>query len=598
MVPDEIKFDDILEAVQQQVGSVFYSAEDDWNRRLEEHRAYLEKKGYGELALIATRIPRTKGQYVEFVEKALSYRFSVGQIVCATDILSDEGNCVPIDWMWEIFCLARSCDINGQPMTPKQITSIKKEFLFKGPRGGSKTESVAALWWSLCLFCPNYSVVHTSTERSQSVKCLSYVLEWSASPLFKPLVESTNKMTGSTLKNRSRFIILTATMDGLNKEHTISLSIDEVETFDTGLIGQATQIPQEQVGCPYPSIVILASTQKRANLGMSQHIKDALVHGKWRYLIWNAFDVGQKCEDYRREDLPDDLTCADYPEIISEIMRLEAIERTQSNEEFLQKLYEMRDILRANCPLVIDCHGKLVNGTGHLGINTLITRITTLTREEWEAENLCRAPARGDSIYRKLSDENKSEEAVYIGNGQTVYGGIDYGLVGALTVIVLWAVNNDHIDIIYEYATDEAFEEDIVPICVELDMKYGVKEWCVDNAAVNLHRKMKKAHLKVRRSSRLIPKLQKIDRVSRMICDATGFRRLRYHPTNAYMSYEQMFHYGFKKNGKDPQDGDDDYCDANLYCSELVRMRVPPTHIRKLKEPPGRSLLRRYGKKK
>ena len=576
------------------IGSVFFSAMSDWEIRLEQHRSELERQGFGERAMIATRLPRTKGQLVEFIEQALSYRFSVGQIVCATDVLSDEGNCVPIDWMWEIFCLARGVGVDGNELTKKEISKAKKEYLFKGPRGGSKTESVAALWWTLCWFCPNYSIVHTSTERAQSEKCLSYALEWAASPLFKMPDTATNKLKGVTLPNGSRFVILTATLDGLNKEHTISLSIDEVETFDMKLIGQAMQIPQEQVGCPYPSIVILASTQKRANLGMSIHIRDAILHGKWRYLIWNAFDVGARCEEYRREDLPEGLLCADHPAIIAEIAQLESIERTQSNEAFLQKLIGMRDALQANCPLVRDCSGKLIRGTGHLGIDTLRTRIQTLTPDEWESENLCRAPARGDSIYRRLSVENQSEEAVYKGEGQITYGAIDYGLVGASTVIVVWAINNEYVDIIHEYETTEAYEEDVVPICIELQNRFSVKEWCVDNAAVNLYRKMRKAKLHARRSSRMVPKIQKIDHMARLICDATGFRRLRFHPVNAYMSYEQMFHYGFKKNGKDPQDGDDDFCDANLYCSEFIRTRIAP-QLRRAVQRPGRSLVN-FGK--
>jgi hypothetical protein len=82
--------------------------------------------------------------------------------------------------------------------------------------------------------------------------------------------------------------------------------------------------------------------------------------------------------------------------------------------------------------------------------------------------------------------------------------------------------------------------------------------------------------------------------MARLICDATGFRRLRFHPQHAYMSYEQMFHYGFKKNGKDPQDGDDDFCDANLYCSEFIRTRIAP-QLRRAVQRPGRSLVN-FGK--
>jgi len=580
-------------------GSVFFSAQSDWDIALVAQRAKLEEEGFGELALIATRVPRTRGQLVEFIERALSYKFSVGQILCATDQLSEEGNCVPIDWMWEVWCVGRGFDLDGVTrLSEEEISKRQKEYLLKGPRGGSKTESIAALWQTFMVFCPNYSVAHSSTEREQSQKLLYYMREWAASPLFRDLVLNVNKITGVTYNNGSRLVIVAASLDGLNKEHTISLSLDEVETFPLDLVGQAIQIPQQQVGCPYPSIVIMASTQKKPNLSMAVHIREALVNGRYRYLLWNVWDVGERCKDWRRSSLPENVTCRDYPAILDEIGNYESIVRTQADEAFLQRLYAQRDALVSNCILVGDCQGRLIDGTGHLAIDTLTTRMRTLSRDEWEAENLCRAPARGGSVYSRLSPANQSEDAVYKGEGQVVYAGVDYGYVGASTTFIFMAINNDHVDVIDEYETTEAYEEDLIPIMLDYQKKYHVKEWCVDNAAVNLARKMKRAGLPSRRSNKGIPKIQKIDHMSHLICNATGFRRLRYHPTAAYKTYEQMYYYGFKKNGKDPQDGDDDFCDGALYCSELVRTRVSP-HMQKSNKPrPGRSLADYWGSRK
>jgi hypothetical protein len=581
------------------IGSVFYSAQSDWDRSLEEQRQKLTEAGFGELARIATTVPRTKGQLVEFIERALSYRFSVGQILCATDQLSDEGNCVPIDWMWEIWCLGRGLDIDGMtPLSEEEISARPKEYLLKGPRGGSKTESAAALWFTFCLFCPNYSAAHSSTERPQSLKCLSYMLEWCSSPLFIDLILNTNKQLGFNVKNGSRFVILTATLDGLNKEHTISLSLDEVETFPLDLVGQAMQIPQKQVGCPYPSMVVMASTQKKPHLSMAVHIREALVNGRYRYLLWNVWDVGERCPDWRRNKLPATITCRDHPAILDEIGNYESIVRTKTDEAILQKLYAQRDALESNCLLVASCQGRLIDGTGHLAIDTLLTRIKTLTPEEWAAENLCQAPARGGSVYNKLSEQNQSEEAVHMGEGQVVYAGVDYGYVGASTCFIFMAINNAYVDVIDEYETTEAYEEDLIPLMLDYQKKYHIKEWCVDNAAVNLARKMKRAGLPVKRSNKALPKIQKIDHMAHLICSATGFRRLRFHPTKAYKVYEQMYYYGFKKNGKDPQDGDDDFCDAALYCSELIRTRVSPHQAKTNRPRPGRSLASYWGERR
>jgi hypothetical protein len=578
-----------------EISQVFRSAVLDWRRRLDEHRDALEQAGFGELALIATRQPTTKGQLVEFIERALGYCFSRGQIVCSTDPLTDQ-NCVPIDWLWEIYCLAngRSDDGAWRELTEGEVSEEQKEYLLKGPRGGSKTESIAALWYTICWFCPNYSVTHSSTERAQSTTCLEYVIEWAASRLFSGLVEKANTQVGVKFKNHSRFVIRTGTLDGLNHEHTISLSLDEVETFPLELIGQAAQIPQRQVGSPYPSIFLLASTQKKANMNMAHHIKEAILNGKYRYLVWNAWDVGQRCPDRRREKLPPRITCKDYPLIMEEIGALEAVERTEDDEEWLATLYEYRDTLVANCALVIDCHGRLVQGTGHLHIDTLLSRIKTLDRDTWVAENLCTSPARGNAVYTRLSSEgNQSFAAVYQGEGQLTYAGVDYGLVGALSVVVIFAINGAYVDVIDEYATSNAFEEDLIPVFVDFQRRYGVKAWGVDNQAVNLVRRMRRKGLNAQRASKT-PKLHKIDHVAQMICNGVGFRRLRFHPTKAYTTFEQMFHYALKKNGRDPVDGDDDYCDAALYGLELVRTKVSSNLQRRRSYRPGTSLVDYY----
>jgi hypothetical protein len=501
-----------------------------------------------------------------------------------------EGNCVPLDWIWKVYALAnaRSDDGNWRELSEREISKSKKEFLFKGPRGGSKTESIAALWFTISWFAPNYSVTHTSTEVAQATTCLSYVAEWASSSLFKGMVDKANSRVGVIFKNGSRFVIRTGSLDGLNHEHTISLSLDEVETFPMDLVGQAMQIPQKQVGSPYPSIILLASTQKKPELNMARHIKDALTKGKYCYMIWNCFDIGERCKDERREDLPPDITCADYPGLLEELSELGTRKRTDAEDAIYEKLNGYLEALETNCPLVIDCHGRLINATGHLSIDTLITRITTLDRETWKAENLCEEAARGSSVYKKLSAANLSEDAVYI-PGQRVYAGVDYGMVGALTVATFWGINGAHVDCIAEYGVENAFEEDLIPVFIDFQRKYNVKSWAVDNSALNLVAKMRKAGLPARRVSKT-PKLFKIDHVAGMICDGRNFRRLRFHPVNAYSTYEQMLYYGFKKDSKTPKDGDDDYCDSAGYGLEQIQKRAWKKLKRNRSKPPGRSL--------
>jgi hypothetical protein len=568
---------------------------DDWNRTLSDHHDKLIEDGIDpELAAITCRPPRTRGQFVEFIERALSYGFTRGDIVLATDVLSntipDAETCVPADWMWEIYCLAngRSSDGQWRLLSEKEISRAKREFLLRGPRGGSKTEGIAALWWTICWFAPRYSVTHTSTERAQSLTCLEYVICWGNSRLFGDLVSKANSVAGAHIKNGSRFVVRTGSLDGLNHEHTISLSLDEVETFPLDLIGQAMQIPQQQVGSPYPSIILMASTQKKPNLGMATHIKDAVTKGKYRYMAWNCWDVGQRCQIWRRENLPAEISCEDYEAIHAEIKSLESHTRLHDDELFYQRLLEYRTILEGNCALVADCAGRLINGTGHLDINTLITRITTLDRDTWEAENLCGSPSRTGTIYSRLSTANQNEAAVYV-DGETVYAGVDYGLVGALTVVTFFGLNDAYIDCFQDACYEQMFEEDLVPEFVDFQHKYGVKLWTVDGNAINLIKKMKNAGLKVAYSSRR-PKITKIDHAAKFICDGRGFRRLRFHPVNAYNTFNQLLYYGYKKDGKTPQEEDDDYCDSTIYGLEPIRTRHARPLERKNSRRPVHSL--------
>jgi hypothetical protein len=100
---------------------------------------------------------------------------------------------------------------------------------------------------------------------------------------------------------------------------------------------------------------------------------------------------------------------------------------------------------------------------------------------------------------------------------------------------------------------------------------------------------MRRKQLKVIPSSRR-PKLVKIDHVAKFICDGTGFRRLRFHPVNAYNHFQYLAAYGYKKDGKTLQDDDDDYCDETLYALENFRLNKTTPLQRNKSRRPGRSL--------
>jgi hypothetical protein len=548
---------------------------------LQAHAERLLERGIApELVAIACTKPVTKDQLEVFVTRALGYKFLTGGIVMSYEALS-EGNCVPMDVYWELYSVgaALNPDGSGATLDEQTISRLKKEHLLHGPRGGMKTLLLAALWHTLCWFCDGYSTTHSATEVQQANKALAYWKLWESSPLFNDCMK-VNKFGARYLMNQSRAVLKTATLNGLNSEHTISISIDEVETIDLDLLNQAFQIQQGEVGSVWPSLVILGSTQKKPGLGMARLIKRAKQDGSYKYWLWNCWDVGEKCPEWRRDGL--EAGCERWAEIIKDIKFLEdrmadtALDIRQ--ERRLKELYGQRDALTANCDLCPDCQGRLIHGSGHLPIATLLQRIRSLDRDAWISENLCGQPARTGAVYERLSEENLTEDAIYR-KGKRVIAGVDYGLINDPTIVVLACINPPHVDLFDEiapgrYGGVNMFEEDLIPIFKELQAKYHIDKWIVDNSAIKLHHKMKAAGLNAYRASRQ-PIEKGADHVARLICDGTNFRRLRMHPVNCMLSYEQMHAYDLKKTGHAPRENqDDDYCDAVRYLCEDVEVRT------------------------
>jgi hypothetical protein len=510
---------------------------------------------------LLTHPPTTKAELREVLETLLGGEFKTGIVM--SEAAAEPGHMPPLDWMWHAWCLAwnRSADGQWRPLG-RQDRVPQRSLLLHGPRGGMKTLAMAAFWFLICWYIPGYTYSHTAAEKAQSGFFIDYLHLWAKSDTFKAGMKEAFSLK-VTFANRSQIYILTASMRGLNAPHTLSIGIDEVEIMEQALLQQALQIPQDQPGFDFPSLIMLASTQKRANWGMSQLIKSSVKEGRYKYIIWNSFDVVEACPAWRREKIEErGLKCSDWAVLAAQRAQLELKAESEvlsvMEEETLKALTLKMNMLLSNCKLAMDCRGLAVGGTGHLSIETLLQRINNLDRATWEAENLCKRPSTEGAVYTQLSEENLSEDAIYRPDEGRVIAGIDYGFIDK-AVIVIALEHRIFVDVFYEEAHEGYYQEDLLPITKALANRFRVEKWIVASDAKELIRGMRKAGLPVVRSSRK-SKLAGCDHVASLICDGTGLRRLRFHPVDAYMTYEQMESYQRKNNSAEPKDGDDDHC--------------------------------------
>ena len=527
-----------------------------------------ERLQYDRIAEVITHQPRTRAEFLEWLEVGLGTDFKGGTIVVGTQPLV-ESHTTPFAWMFEIYCLAcaRSSDDEWRELTEKEVSRALKKFLLHGPRGGMKTLGLAALWFTLCWFIPKYSVTHAATEKPQAAQCLEYLRDyWAKSPLFSDGITKVNTL-GVEFANGSQLNLTTASVNGFNSDHTISFSCDEVETLPLGVLLEGLAIPQEEIGRNLPSITILGSTQKEPGMTMSELIRRSQ-RGEYQYLLWNCWDVVEECPDWRTEDLPAGLTCHDYSRLAEQVQDLERkrLELRAPELAALQNLLAKQELLEQNCPLVADCQGIAKQGAGHLKIDRIIERLRD-SREMFEAQTLCERPSPKGAVYPKFSKQNISEEAQYR-TGLKVIGLADYGYALDPAAGNLVCLNGPFLDVFYEYHVEGELSDEQAAAYDQLSRRYGIEYWIVDISAKELITKMRRRGMTVIGSRRKVK--SGIEKLSALICNGQGFRRLRIHPscTNTIDEIQAL-----KKSpvtGKPKEGQPDHHCDCLRYLAEVI----------------------------
>jgi hypothetical protein len=512
--------------------------------------------------------PTTRAEFLEWLEVGLGTNFKGGKIVVGMQPLV-EGHTTPFAWMFETYCLAcgRSDDDEWRELSEKQISQALKKYLLHGPRGGMKTLGLAALWFTLCWFIPRYSVTHAATEKPQAAQCLEYLRDyWAKSPLFSDGIIKVNTL-GVEFANGSRLNLTTASVNGFNSDHTISFSCDEVETLPMSILLEGLAIPQEEIGRNLPSITILGSTQKEPGMTMSELIRRSM-QGEYKYLLWNCWDVVEECSDWRTEDLPAGLRCSDYSALTEQVEDLERrrLELRAPELAALQELIAKLEQLERNCKLVADCRGIAKRGAGHLKIDRVIERLRD-SREMFEAQTLCERPSPKGAVYPKFSKQNISDQALFRA-GCRIIGLADYGYALDPAAANLVCLNGPYIDTFFEYHAEGVLSDEQAAAYELLSRRYGVEYWIVDISAKELITKMRRRGLTVIGSRRKIK--TGIEKLSALICNGLGFRRLRIHPSCTYTIDEIQALKKSPVTGK-PKDGQPDHhCDCLRYLAEVI----------------------------
>jgi len=554
-------------------------AASDLRRMIENPAAY--ESATDELKAILTLPPQTIDEWQRWLEVGLAPATDGGVILMPTGALT-EGNTCPLRWTWELWCYANAKSDDGEwrDLSDEELSRLNGRALLHGSRGGMKTMGLAALVFSLCWFIPKYSACHAASTVDQALTCIDYIRRWQEHAHFNHAIEKANQHRVD-FTNGSVLFIITASQKGLNHEHTIWFSCDEVELMQYKVLLEGLRIPMARPGRKLPAVLVLASTQKEPGLTMTILIEKAQA-GQYRYFRWNVIDVMERCDDWRTRDLPAGISCADYPELLRQA-------NTSAKGEAISALSDRAlfylDALRRNCPLVEYCQGHAKQGCGHYEIDAAIEALQDSV-EQFESQMMCLRPSPTGAVYPKFDYRNVSQEAEYRENCR-IFGTADYGFATDPAAGNLFCLNGPYYDCFEEYSAygQQAYEQ--AEVYAELTKKYGVEFWCVDGSARELITEMRKRGLLV-----VAVKSHDISRgieyVSRWICDGTGHRALRIHP-RCKNTIRQMQGYMLSDRTNRPKTHQDDHHpDGIRYLAETIgrkRQGQDNTTIRRASPP-------------
>jgi hypothetical protein len=238
-----------------------------------------------------------------------------------------------------------------------------KLILAKANRAGGKTINFAILDILWALANDNCEIANVAAIKPQTQRCYRYVQGFANQSneikqhVTNSILSRTDYDTGSVLD------LLTATVSGVNSPHPQKYIADEVELFNWFILQQSMNMVKSKGDIKGQTI--LGSTQKYVSGPMQRLITESMASGKMKFYEWCIWDVMTKPR----------------PEMMEEI-------RAEFGDDLPEDI-EMAD--------------------GFYDWDDLIATHSTLDKEIWETEWLCKRPQSGGLVYPKFSDERNVE---------------------------------------------------------------------------------------------------------------------------------------------------------------------------------------------
>lgn len=240
------------------------------------------------------------------------------------------------------------------------FTGKYKFILAKANRSGGKTIDFAILDILHAMANDECEVASLAAIKPQAQRCYRYVQGFiNNNPEIKAHVIN-SIMSRTDWDNKSMIEILTATVSGVNSPHPQKVFIDEVELFNWFILQQALNMVKSKGSVKGQTV--LGSTQKFVSGPMQRLINDASARGTMQFYEWCIWEAMQK-------PTPD-------------------------------MMPELKEVFGDDLP------ENIMEADGFYDWYDLMTTFSTLDKEIWETEWLCKRPQSGGLVYPKFSDEN------------------------------------------------------------------------------------------------------------------------------------------------------------------------------------------------
>jgi hypothetical protein len=300
-----------------------------------------------------------------------------------------------------------------------------KDVVVWAPRGGGKTRLGAAATLLDLMHKPGISVRILGGSLDQSFHMWNHLLP----DLIEIMKDRLEGKVGSRLvrfTNGASVGVIAQSQRAVRGLRVQKLRCDEAEMFDHD-VWQAAQLVTRSVKCDsdaFPlvnGVVEALSTCHEAGGMMEQIMENAQANGV-KVLKWCLMEVLAKCDEAR--------VCA-------------------------------------TCPLHEECGGKAkVMCNGFVSIDDAIAMKRRVSKETWEAEMLCRWPARTGCVFATFKEERHVVETLADGGGQLsvahgekragLYLGVDFGFKNPF--VCLW-IRRDRLG--RSFVIDEYVQEQV-----------------------------------------------------------------------------------------------------------------------------------------